>query len=160
MKGPLYIWSGYSPENEVSSITRVLGSSLEEYKTFVEGNRLRFPNSPYLDTKTSIIFEYAPANLDPISKSPGLNEYHVVNHNLPKLNVIIRDSKSNRLDASRMHEGFSILLDGVTYPLVQASQSSAGFLFNRTPILNLVYRMLYSDLNKHYGIQIHDRVIF
>jgi len=160
--GPFYIWSRYSLENESASVTRVLNSSLEEYKTFIEGNRLRFANSSYLDTNTSIIFEYEPAYLSPISKHPVLDEYHVVNYNrnLPKLNVIIKDPKSNSLDATQMHKVSSIMLDGITYSCDYCSLSDAGFLFNRTPIINLVYRMLYSDLNKHYGIQVHDRVTF
>jgi hypothetical protein len=160
-KGSHWIWSGYSPENEITSVTRALTNSLKEYQTFVEGNRFRFPSSSYLDTKTSIIFEYEPASFNPVSNHPVLNEYHVVNHNLPKLNVIIKGTKRDRLDASRMHESSSpIIFDGATYDCVHSSFSDGGFLFKRTPILNLVYRMLYSDLNKHYGVQVHDREIF
>lgn len=160
-KGPFWIWSRYSFENEVESVTHALISSLEEYKTFVVGNRLRFPESPYLDTKTSIIFEYEPANSNPGSNWPILNEYHVVSHNLPKLRVIIKNTEHSRLDTTRIHETSSpIVLDGVTYSCIYCSFSDGGFLFDRTPILNLVYRMLYSDLNKHYGVQVHARVIF
>ncbi len=41
VRGSNWVWSGYSREDEIHNITLILQHSIEEYKAFVQGNRLK-----------------------------------------------------------------------------------------------------------------------
>ena len=146
------IWSGYSPENETSSVTHVLKHSLGEYSAFVSGNRFYFPNSPYLDSDTAIVFEYEPVGTTSFD-GPGLRELHIDNadHTLPKLSIFMRDQKRHHVDSSKFP---NIEVDGKVYNAYSSSSSFASFFFHRTPVLNLIYRMLSNDLSRHYNMTV------
>ncbi len=145
--GANWIWSGYSRDEEVRSVTHILRSSVDEYSTFVRGNRLRFPNSPYLDSDTSIVFEYEPVG-STTSDGPGLNEHWIDNpkRTLPQLLVFVKSEEDRRIDTS----GFPVVtINGDQYNSSSSSLGHAGFLFQPTPVLNLIYRMLTYDLSTH-----------
>jgi len=148
--GRNWIWSGYSPKNETNSVTRILKHSLDEYSAFVSGNRFHFPNSPYFDSDTAIVFEYEPVGTTSFD-GPGLREHHIDNtpHTLPKLSVFVRDQKHHCVDTSKFP---NIEVDGKVYNAYSSSSSIASFFFQRTPVLNLIYRMLSSDLSRHYNM--------
>ncbi len=146
--GKNWIWSGYSSNNEINSITHVLNHAMEEYRIFVQNNRFHLPISPYLDSNMSIIFEYEPIGSTKFD-GPGLREYHIdnIHHTLPKQLVFIRDSQHHHIDDSK----FPIVeVDGTVYSVSLLSQSIASFFFQRTPFLNLIYRMLSHDFSEHY----------
>lgn len=154
--GGNWVWSGYSPENEIGSTTHILERSLEEYSAFVSGNRFHFPNSPYLDSDTAVILEYEPVETTSLKgprKGPVLKEHHINNphHALPKLSVFVRDEKHPRIDTSKFP---NIEVDGKVYSAHSSSASIASFLFGRMPVLNLISRMLSGDLSRHYGMTV------
>ncbi len=62
--GTSWVHRFYSPKNEIKSATNVLSSSIDAYSSFITGNRLRLPNSPYLNPDTAIIYEYEPIGLE------------------------------------------------------------------------------------------------
>lgn len=148
--GANWIWSGYSRDDEVRSVMHILKSSIDEYSTFVRGNRLQFPNSPYLDSDTSIVFEYERVGSTTFD-GPGLREHHIHDpqRTLPKLSVFVKTDEERRIDTN----GFPIILiNGDQYNCSSSSLGHAGFLFQPTPVLNLIYRMLTHDLSAHYNM--------
>lgn len=147
-----WILSGYSSNNEISSITHVLSHSIEEYKVFTENNRFNFPKSPYLDSNTSVIFEYEPIGSTEFD-GPGFREHHIdnIHHALPKQLVFIRDAEHHHVDTSKFP---NIAVDGTVYSASSSSNGFASFFFQPTPVLNLIYRMLSHDLSEHYKMTI------
>jgi hypothetical protein len=148
IQGANWIWSGYTPESEIRSVKRILECSIEEYSAFVQGNHLRFPSSGYLDSDTSIIYEYEPAGSRK-HEGPGIKEHHINNtrKTLPKL-IVKTGEESPLIDTSRFPV---ISIDGTDYSSCSSSSGEASDFFQDTPVLNQIYRMLASDLNLHYG---------
>ena len=72
-----WIWSGYTVEEEEHNIMTILNSVINEYAAFIKGNRLKLPESPYLDQKTSIIFVFENKHRKDNTYTPILNEYHI-----------------------------------------------------------------------------------
>ncbi len=152
--GTRWIWSGYTEDSERGNILKTLNSSVTEYSAFVSGNRLKFLNSPYLNPSTAVVYVYEPSKRsggsDPGSW-PTLNEYFIENPvgQLPKLSVAIGYGTSPKIESERPP---IITIDGRKYSFSNHSSLSAGFLFQRTPIKNLIYRFLSEDLQRHYEI--------
>jgi len=148
--GKNWIWSGYSSQNEINSVIRVLEHSIEEYTAFVDGNHLKLPSSPYLDPNTAIIYEYEPVGTTTF-EGPGLREHLIDNklHKLPKLSVFIRDREQHQVDTSKFP---NVEVEGNIYQSPSSASMIASFFFNRTPFLNLIYKMLSRDLSQHYGM--------
>ncbi|MBN2230169.1 MAG: DUF4365 domain-containing protein [Candidatus Thorarchaeota archaeon] len=145
------IWSGYSQEDEVRSATHILENCLEEYATFVQGNRLRFPNSPYLDQETSIIFEYYPVKLAANYRGYSLlKEHHIrgARSGLPKLSVFVKTEENYPVVSHRL----TVKIGDFQYQAVRSTICDATFFFRQSPVLNLVYQMLSDDLSEHYDL--------
>ena len=118
---------------------------------FVQGNRFRFPESPYLDQTTAVFFEYEPRRSLLLGNSPLVNEHHVDNPlgELPKLSVSVVTEGAPGIDISHFP---GIRIHGTECHATLSTGMAADFLFHRNPVLNLVYRMLYRDLEEHYHI--------
>ncbi len=149
-KGTNWIWSSYSRQNEVVSVTRILEYSIEEYTAFVNGNHLKLPESPYIDPNIAIIYEYEPVGTNRF-EGPGLREHFIDNklHKLPKLSVFIKDQEQHHVDTSKFP---NVEVEGNIYQSPSSASMIAGFFFHETPFLNLIYKMLSSDLSKHYDM--------
>jgi len=148
--GDHWVWSGYSRDDEISSVTRILRNSIDEYSTFILRNCLRFPNSPYLNSEMSIVFEYEPIGSTTFD-GPGLCEHHVYNpqRSLPKLSIFIKSIEDYEIDTSKFP---IIAINGAQYNCSSSSRGYASFLFQRTPVRNLIYIMLAHDLSAHYNM--------
>lgn len=144
-----YIWSGFTKEDEQYNIMKILRSSVEEYSRFVKGNKLRFPESVYLDNGTSIIFVYSRSRETGWRRRPALHQYVVPGAlgRLPKVVAFFGDGDAPQVER---RESPIIRIDGGEYPFNSESVSSADFLFRRTPVLNMIYRLLCDDLEQHY----------
>jgi len=149
--GGRWIWEGFVREEEVTCVTRILNACLDEYSAFVSGNSLRFPNSPYLDHQTAIVFVYQPANPAQLSRGPTLSEHHLLNPagHLPKLTVF---SQTDGTPAVEIIDHLIVKVAGVPFEATRSSFETASIFFRQTPVINLIYRMLATDLAIHYGI--------
>lgn len=127
---------------------RILECSIEEYSAFVQGNHLCFPSSRYLDSDTSIFYEYETVGSRK-DEGPGIKECHIDNmhRTLPKL-IVKTDKERPHIDISRFP---AISIDGTDYSSYSSSSAFAYYLFEDTPVLNHIYKMLARDLNLHYG---------
>ena len=153
-KGRSWVWSRYTPENEIRSVTRVLSNAINAYTLFVSGNHLRLSDSPYLDSSTAIIYEYEPAGSRLGHEGPGLKEYHAQDARevLPKLSVIVRDPLEPRIDSSEFP---TIKFNGEDFHMPMSSSTDATYLFLRAPVYNHLMQMLADDLYRHYELRIH-----
>jgi hypothetical protein len=147
-----WIWSAYSIEDEIRSVTHILSNSVHQYEEFVRGNGLELAHSPYLDNETSIIFVYESSYSRDISRGPVLREYHLKDalSRLPKVTVLVNGDvpSDEHLDATRFP---NITFRGDKYEAKRGSHSAAMFFFQRTPFLRMIYRMLIDDLQATYG---------
>jgi len=130
----------------------MLENAIPEYSEFIQRNRLKLPESRYLDKSTSIIMEYEPTFISS-GLGPRLREDHVRNQSrvLPKFAVLISSDDKSSVDRSVFPQ---VIYNGVKYEAITSSESMAGFLFSSTPMLNLLYRMLAHDLSENYGISL------
>jgi hypothetical protein len=149
--GGSWIWSGYKPEDEIQNVTLMLENVIPEYSDFILHNRFKLPDSRYLDKSTSIIFEYETSFYDKSWPGPILREHHIDNQSqtLPKFTVSIISDEKSEIDVKTFPR---ITFKGNDYKAISSSHGLAGYLFGKTPMLNLLYRMLERDLSKHYGI--------
>ena len=152
LSGGGWIWSGYKPEDEIQNVILMLENAIPEYSEFIQRNRLKLPESRYLDKSTSIIMEYEPTFISS-GLGPRLREDHVRNQSqvLPKFAVLISSDDKSSVDRSVFPQ---VIYNGVKYEAITSSVSQAGFLFSNTPMLNLLYRMLARDLSEQYGISL------
>lgn len=151
-RGPInWMWSRYTRKEQEENARYLLENTLPEYAAFVRGNRLRFDASPYLNSETTVVFLFSPSSGDGISNGPTMRELHVDNRSmeLPKVIVQITDSPPDNLDLMCEKE---IPIAGKSYKPNWWSITDASFLVHRTPLLNSVYRLLESDLRRHYGM--------
>lgn len=146
-----WIWSGYTQADEIRNIALMMERALPEYSEFVSQNGFNFPESKYLGSSTAIISEYEPVSTPKLWPGPILREHHLnnQNHKLPKFTFIILTEGSSPVDVSNFPE---IIYKGASYSAILSAHVDASFFFTRTPMLNLLYRMLENDLADRYGI--------
>jgi hypothetical protein len=149
LPGENWIWSGYKREDEIYNVQLALNNVIKEYIEFLSINRLVFTHSPYMDPNISIIYEYEPVNTSNLRKFPILCEHHIDNssHRLPKYQIIVIDEGKTFID---VNEFPNIVLHGEPYTCNSSSRSDASILFSKIPMLNLIYKMLETDLSEHY----------
>lgn len=150
------IWDGFSLEDEIESVTTVLSNIVLEYKSFLQGNKLHFPNSHFLDEKTSIIFEYKPAMKTVSSSRPALYQHLVKNseNSLPKILVFTPSSNEQIVDLGDFP---TIRIKGNSYHALTSSAYDATFLFRGTPVYDMLYKMLRIDIFDHFDFSVPER---
>ncbi len=140
-----WIWSKFTQESENKRIHRILSSSLDEYREFVNGNRLRFPESPYLDKETSIVYLYRSANEE---EEPSLAIYFIKEQAaLPKLSVYVNPEE--KYICNDFTSG-DLIINGTRYNFSSFIGTAAYFLFDDRPAQKFIYNMLFNDLEDHY----------
>jgi hypothetical protein len=150
--GTGWIWRGYSPEDETRSVSKILAASVDEYSSFVSGNRLRLPNSPFLDDDIAILYEYHSSKYAQSPWSgPLVKSWYLENHDrrLAKVSVRVRTGAEEAIDDTTFPQ---VTIDGEPFQAKESSSSAADFLFHDMPVLHTVYRMLREDLQRHYEI--------
>jgi len=138
-----WIWSGYDSTEVIQHVHSILHAIVQEYKEFVEANQFRFPKSPYLDSSTSIIFEYIH---DDGEHGPEIREFHVEDPacSLPK--VVIAEEAQVKVDK----EQHILRIYDKPYEMKMWSVGMADFFFRPLPVVHQLYRMLVADLNHHF----------
>lgn len=149
--GTFWIWEGYSPNDEIRNVSLVLEKSLDEYTTFVRGNRLNLPQSVYLDANIAVVYEYKPAFVVAPGSSPEIREHFVDNshHLLPKFSFRVLANNDTGISVERYP---MLTIEEHEYRAISSSNGDASFLFHEFPFVTMIYRMLYEDLKKHYDI--------
>jgi len=138
--------SSLTEDEEIDIVRRVLDHSLDEYAAFARGNRLCFPDSPYLDRHACLHYRY--------QRGPGgfpwLSEFVLrdLAHCLPRVSVCFCDQPAQGIEIR--DDPFAVTIDGREYCASECRSSDASFLFRPTPTLNMAYRMLSVDLERHY----------
>lgn len=150
--GNNWVWSGYSVEDEIQNVTLILGKSIEEYQAFVQGNRLKFAGSPYLDPNVAIVYEYqrSKPSGDWLS-GPTVSEHHIENsaHTLPKVSIYLCENEREKIVIGQFP---NLQIQGRDYRAILSSRSDASFLFQGIPVVRMLYRMLSDDLSRNYNI--------
>jgi len=155
-KGPIrtgnWIWSGYTEASENNRIDKILSSSIMEYREFVTGNKLKLPESSYLNLDTPVVYIYHSADGN-VYERPSLDIFFIHEpSNLPKMSVYVNNEAG-------FFEGDptsgDIIILGTRYRKYSYRGMTASFLFYERPVQKMIYNMLYYDLNKHYESLYH-----
>lgn len=141
------IWSGYNVEALRHNMRVILVDSIDEYRMFVELNKIPLKNSIYLRQATAIIYV---GNLSQWANGdyPQLRRYIVKNDDMkiPKATII---------DTGEFAEDFvvdknRVKLRGVEREILDSRGVNPDNLFDKRPILARFYSMLQSDLESEY----------
>lgn len=145
-----FLWEAYTQDEEEENVSLILSNAVEEYCEFIRGNRLKLSESAFLDKSMAIVYVYTPRTAVPSDAEPKVEEYQIENQGgaLSKTTIVYDDTQKHEVQ----RDGFKVKINGQEFRLERWSISQAGFLFQETPILNLLYRMLRQDLQRHYQI--------
>ena len=149
--GGNWIWSGYSEEDEKHNARVILQNSITEYSKFVSGNKLNFEDSFYLGEQYSVVFHYSKRR-DVWGGVPVINELIIDSKNkeLPKVEVAFEGDERIRVSNWLPTE---IEVEGKEYDIIVGRGHDPGLIFKKTPMADLVYEMLWRDLEYNYGIK-------
>lgn len=141
--------------------TDILNNSIDAYSEFLKANDIYFPDSPYLNWKTAVVFEILPGDYNAYLKRPILREHHINNQNnrLSKLRVFARQSEEILSFWETEPPKPVVEIDSIRYNPQMATESDGSFLYEKMPLLNLVYRMLAKDLEVHYRLDVNNKFI-
>lgn len=152
-----FAWDGYNYDHEIENIKKIIVNSINEYKSFLEGNKLSFENSDYLNPNIKLFYEYESSQIqknengNPFFRpEPILNILKIKNPDLNFPKIIFADKKNSNIFVNS--EKRYLVFEEKEYEFDSYSVSSVGYLFHETPTLNLIYRMLETDIRKKYGI--------
>ena len=141
-----FIWSCYSRERELESVTALLSRAVPAYELFVRGNSFHVEASPYLDPTISIIFEYVCSHDNPIG--PVLHEWHLRDPHRALEKATVISSSTERPDLR------TAVVNGESFEVERAMSRLADFFFRPCPLSNLLYRFLSDDLGRDYQMSL------
>jgi hypothetical protein len=151
-----FVWDAYSYDHEIENIKKIILNSINEYKSFLEGNKLSFENSDYLNPDIKIICEYESSQIQKnengspfFNSEPILRFWKLKDPDLTLPKIIFEDKKNSNI-LMNIDKRY-LLFEGKEYEFDEYIDSSVGYLFQETPTLNLIYRMLERDIRKKYG---------
>ena len=142
------IWSGYTVEALRHNAPRILLESLDEYRVFVQRNRIPLKHSTYLHQPTATILT---ANLQSWTDphiTPALDIYLARNDDQKLPRVSFADL-SQCPDQLRV-ENHSLTFQGTKRELLGKGGQLATDLFTHRPMLERIYQMLSQDLRAEY----------
>ena len=149
---PDMIWSGYDVEALRHNIRKILVDSMDEYRMFIERNKIPLKNSFYLHRPVAIIYvanltEWA--NARGFTNSPYLKRYIVKNEDnkIPKVTLI--DTSEAEVDF--IVEKQTLKLRGVEREIIGWGDSGPDGLFDKLPILTRFYSMIQEDLEDEFN---------
>ena len=148
---PDMMWSGYDVEALRHNMRIILVDSLDEYRMFVERNRIPLKNSFYLHQSSAIVYvaNFAEwANAKGFTHTPRLKTYIVKNEDnkIPKISLI--DASETQVDF--VVEKQSLTLQGIKREIIGGGDGGPDGLFDKLPILNRFYSMIQNDLQNEF----------
>lgn len=148
-----YVWAGYTREQEIGNIQKILESALYEYPEFMSANEFNMPSSYYLNNDIAIVILYQPTSKANLQVPPSFMTIYLENASkrLPKFSFRVTENEMDNV--SQLMEQNEYVFEGETYSLRNSSWSSAAYLFStKTPVLEALYKMLKDDLHQNYSI--------
>jgi hypothetical protein len=147
-----WLWSGYGLEALRHNIPKILIGAIDEYRIFIEQNRIALRQSTYLDDSFALVFvaDFAKwASARTLQESPLMELYIVTNEHpkFPKATVI----DLSETPCEFMHQHGLVRLRGMEKKVVDFQRGDAFGLFKRLPMLVRLYDMLKEDLQQEYG---------
>lgn len=148
-----YVWAGYTREQEIGNVQKILESALHEYPEFMSMNELNMPSSYYLNDDIAIVILYKPTSKANLQVPPSFTSVYLQNtsRRLPKFSFRVTENETHNV--FQLMKQAEYLFEGVIYNLKNTSWSGAAYLFStKTPVIERLYKMLKDDLRQNYGI--------
>jgi hypothetical protein len=125
-----FIWSCYSREREVESVTAVLECVVSEYNALVRGWAFQLESSPYLNPAIAVVFSYVPSHDSRDGTEPTVYEYHVRNSDgsLPKTTVLSTGLNS---EFGSPVAASTVVIENVSRVVEVGISRAAAFFFRR-----------------------------
>jgi hypothetical protein len=147
-----WVSCGYSAEALRHNIPGILIHSVDEYRVFVERNRIPLRKSFYLQQSEAVVYaadfpQWSTATH--LENSPILQTYTVRNEDLklPKVTLVDLSQEPAELIVHK----HALTLRGVERELVTRGPEHPFELFKDLPMLNRVYDMLREDLRNEFN---------
>jgi hypothetical protein len=146
--GP-WIWSGYTVEALRHNISTVLEGCNEEYRLFVQRNRLPLKDSRYIHQPVARIFR---ANLELWASShtdPVIETFVVKNDDQKLPTVTFVDASQDPTQLVTKDQ--TLTLRGTKRQLIGSGWRVADAFFGKLPLLTRIYAMLRDDLEAQFS---------
>ncbi len=148
--GP-WIWSDYSNDDALFNVRVIFENFGDVYRRFVELNGMDYEVlKPFSNTSKLVIF-YDPSKI-PDSGTPRIWQYQLTSKDEPVGTPLVQVFPGTGPAIKRDGSGHPIVeLEGKSYRVESHSVYEASFVFQRTPMLTLVYETLEKKLDVALG---------
>lgn len=146
--GP-WIWSGRSDEDSMFDLRVIFENFRDVYRSFVDLNGMDYEELKPPSNEASLLIFYTSPKL---ADSPAIIRYPVISKDQPREKPFVRALKGTSLPIQRDDSGHpQIVFEGKTYAIERHTDSDASFVFQKTPMLTLVYETLERKLAAALG---------
>jgi hypothetical protein len=145
--GP-WIWSGYSDEESMFDLRLIFENFSDVYRRFVDLNGMDYAVLEPFSSDSSLLVFYTPPE---ISRRPTIQKYQLVSTDEPVGKPFVRVLKDTGLAIKRDRSGNPTMFEGRTYQVEWLGDGDASFVFQRAPMLTLVYETLERKLASVLG---------
>ena len=137
--GP-WIWSEYSDEDSLFDLRVIFENFKDVYRSFVALNGMDYAVLRPFSSKSNLLIFYTPPKM---SHTPAITELQLVSKEKPDGTPFVRVLKGPALPIERDNSGHpNLVFEGKTYWVQEYLETEATFLFQRTPMLTLIYETL------------------
>jgi Domain of unknown function (DUF4365) len=136
--GP-WSWSGYKDEECMLDLQVIFENFTDVYRSFVNLNGMDYAALKPFSSDSSFLVFYTPPKM---SHSPRIKKYQLVSTDEPVEELFVRVLRDPGIAIKRDSSGNSMVFEGKTYPVKWLGDGDASFVFQRTPMLTLVYETL------------------
>lgn len=147
--GP-WSWSGYSDEECMFDLQVIFENLTDVYRSFVNLNGMDYAALKPFSSNSSLLVFYTPPKM---SHSPTIKKYQLVSKDEPVEELFVRILKDTGVAIKRDSSDNSTVFEGKTYQVKWLGDGDASFVFQRTPMLTLVYETLERKLATALGRQ-------
>ena len=146
-----WIWRGYSHQNALFNVRLIYENVGDVYQRFIELNGMDYETLKPFSNATKLVIFYAPPK-NPQSDTPTISQYHLASNGEPVGKPSISVLEGAGLPIERDGSGRpTVKFEGNTYRLQWHSVGEASFVFQKLPMLSLVYKTLEQKLTDALG---------
>jgi hypothetical protein len=127
----------------MSDLQVIFENFTDVYRSFVNLNGMDYATLKPFSSDSSLLVFYTPPKM---SHSPKIKKYQLVSKDEPVEELFVRVLKDTGVAIKRDSSGNSTVFEGKTYPVKWLGGGDARFVFQRTPMLTLVYETLEQQL--------------